>query len=167
MKTYIKYFRYLYPIIFFSGCELSNQKLTKIDGFEVDKRFFDTQAIKSTDSEETKEFKRMLLNKKFYRVYPYIVNGQQTTSQFSNYFSDIGAQKSANIDDNGKEYDVTFEQFKIVGHHIRIEYYNPIECDLQGKDENGVITLKCTDGTWKLAPSLKLAKENMSDCQTD
>jgi len=167
MKTYFRYISYLCPLIFFSGCELNNQKLTQIDGYEVDKRFFESQAIKASDSPETKEFKRMLLNKKFYRVYPYTVNGQYTTSQFSNYFSDIGAQKSANIDENGKEYDVTFEQFKINGHHIHIEYYNPIDCDLQGKDENGVITLKCSDGTWKLAPSLELAKENMSDCQKD
>jgi len=164
MYNYIKYFILSSLLFAFAGCDLANnQKMVNIDGQEVDKRFFNSQAISDSDSQKTKEFKRLLLNKKFYRVYPYAYKPYIT--EFSNYFDESGAQKSANIID-GKEQDITFEQFKIQDYHITIEYYDKIECDLQGVD-NDIITLKCSDGTWKLAPSLEKAKQNMSDCQKD
>ena len=164
MSNYIKYFILSSLLFTFEGCDLvNNQKMINIDGQEIDKRFFSSQKVVSSDSQETKEFKNLLLNKKFYRVYPY--EYKPYTTEFSNYFDASGAQKSANIVD-GKEKDITFEQFKIVNHHITIEYYDKIECDLQGVD-NDIITLKCSDGTWKLAPTLEKAKQNMSDCQKD
>jgi len=143
--------------ILFSGCIQTDKKMVAIDGVSVESRFFDSQAIKSSDSAKTKELKNLLLDKKFYRVY---ADG----NKYSHYFSHYGAQKSATIE-NGKEKDISFEQFRIKDYHITIDYYNRVECDYVGSSNN-IITLKCQSGnaksTWKLARDLDSAQNNLS-----
>ncbi len=143
--------------ILFTGCIETDKKVVSIDGSSVESRFFDSQAINSNDSAKTKELKELLLDKKFYRVY---ADG----NRYSHYFSHYGAQKSATIK-NGKEVDITFEQFSIKDYHITIDYYNRVECDYLG-NSNNIITLKCQSGnaisTWKLARDLDSAQNNLS-----
>ncbi len=164
MKGVIKVTALLLSIVMYEGCDLaSNQEFVTIDGVELDKRFYDSQAIDSNDSDKTKELKNLLLNKKLYRVYPYPY--EPNVTKFSNYFDKSGAQKSANIINN-KEQDISFEQFVIKDYHISIEYYKTIECDFVGVEDD-IITLKCTDGTWNFAPTLEKAEYKMSSCDID
>ena len=144
--------------LFFSGCLQTDKKMVTIDGQKVSARFFKSQAIKDSDSNKTKELKRLLLDKKFYRVY---ADG----NKYSHFFSSYGAQKSANVDDSGKEGSISFEEFTIKDYHISIDYYKTVECDYIG-NSNGIITLKCESAngksTWKLAKTLQDAKSNLS-----
>ena len=144
--------------LFFSGCLQTDKKMVTIDGQKVSARFFQSQSVKSNDSAKTKELKNLLLNKKFYRAY---ADG----NKYSHFFSSYGAQKSANLDDSGKESSISFEDFRIKDYHISIDYYKTVECDYMGSSNN-VITLKCdsegSKSTWKLAKTLQDAKSNLS-----
>ena len=144
--------------VLFTGCLETDKKMVTIDGQKVSARFFKSQSVKSNDSQKTKELKNLLLDKKLYRAY---ADG----NKYSHYFSSYGAQKSANLDDSGKESSISFEEFTIKDYHITIDYYKTVECDYIG-NSNNIITLKCQSGnnksTWRLAKTLQEAKDNLS-----